>query len=54
MVDGCLDAESFKAESRNEVTGKRESLSEEALKEESRALGPVECCWEGIAVTRLT
>ena len=54
MEDGCLDPESRKAESRKEVTGEREALSEEAPIEESRALGPLDCCWEGIAVTRLT
>ena len=47
-------AESRKAESRKEVTGNRELLSEGAPIEESRAWGPLECCWEGIAVTRLT
>ena len=54
MEDGCLDPESRKAESRKEVTGEREALSEEAPIEEPRALGPLDCCWEGIAVTRLT
>jgi hypothetical protein len=57
--DGSRDpesrnAESRKTESRNEVTGNRDLLREGAPNEESRALGPLECCWEGIAVTRLT
>ena len=54
IEDDSRNVESLNAESRKEATGNRESVSEEALNEESRALGPLECCWEGIAVTRLT